>query len=421
MLIQFSVRNFRTFKEKATLSLIASNYDKKTREEENIIENSKYNLRILKSAVIYGANASGKSKFIEALMFMKHFAINSSKGSQKGDNIPVEAFKLSVESENEASEFEVVFSFRNIIYRYGFEVDKKQVVSEWLYQKPKTKEIEIFIRNHQEFETHPRNFQKGSTLVKEGLIRDNALLLSVAAQFNDDICVNVIDWFIQLITISGLKEFEFQENSIEKVKDEKGKNILLDYLKKADLGIVDLELMEVNSGENKDKPVSVVMTLRNKFDHRQKIGTSALFFYQDESEGTRKYFYLLGPIIDALENGSVLVADELDIKLHPNLVEKIVHLFNSKEFNPKNAQLIFNTHDTNLLSSGLFRRDQVWFTEKDKYGEAKLYSLADFKTAEVRKDEAFEENYIRGKYGAVPYLGFFDNLVQSKILLQNEK
>ena len=127
---------------------------------------------------------------------------------------------------------------------------------------------------------------------------------------------------------------------------------------------------------------------------------------------------ILGPILDVIENGYTLVIDELDSKLHPNLVCRIVSLFNSKELNTKNAQLIFNTHDTNLLSTGLFRRDQIWFTDKNKYGEAKLYSLADFKSDEVKKNEPFEENYIRGKYGAIPFLGFFENL--NNLLTQNE-
>jgi hypothetical protein len=139
----------------------------------------------------------------------------------------------------------------------------------------------------------------------------------------------------------------------------------------------------------------------------------------EESSGTKKFFALTGPVLDSIENGYVLVIDELDSKLHPNLVCKIVSLFNSKELNPKNAQLIFNTHDTNLLSSGLFRRDQIWFAEKDKYGASKLFSLADFKS-EVRKTENFEDNYIRGKYGAVPFLGEFDNFINFKMLLSHE-
>ncbi|MCL2028101.1 MAG: ATP-binding protein, partial [Bacteroidales bacterium] len=114
--------------------------------------------------------------------------------------------------------------------------------------------------------------------------------------------------------------------------------------------------------------------------------------------------------LETLENGYTIIIDELDSKLHPNLVNKLVSLFNSKEFNPNNAQLIFNTHDTNLLNTGLFRRDQIWFTEKNKYGEAKLYSLADFKSSKVRKNESYEDNYIRGKYGAIPFLGYFDDL-----------
>jgi len=440
MLIQFSVRNFRTFKEKATLSLIASNYDKETREKENISDANTYNLRILKSAVIYGANASGKSKFIEALMFMKHFAITSSKESQKGDEIPVEPFKLSAESENEPSEFEVLFTYKNVMYRYGFEVDKNRIISEWLFQKPKTKEVELFYRDLQNFETHPRNFQKGAIGVKEGLVRDNALLLSLAAQLNDSTAINVVEWFKNLKTISGLKEEGYQGYTMGKTQDPKHKQKILELLKAADLGIQDikLEMLDINklpkdmpielkemilrsSKEGKAEFVSDILTSHKKFDGFKKhIGNINFSLDNDESFGTQKFFALTGPVLDAIENGYTLVVDELDSKLHPNLVCKIVSLFNSKNLNPKNAQLIFNTHDTNLLSASLFRKDQVWFTEKDKFGEARLYSLADFKSDAVRKKEAFEDNYIRGKYGAIPFLGFFDNLMHKKLLLQDE-
>lgn len=435
MLIQFSVRNFRTFKERATLSLIASNYDKDTRISDNIIEDTKFNLRILKSAVIYGPNASGKSKLIEALMFMRRFAITSSKDSQKGDIISVEPFKLSVESENEPSEFEVMFSFKNEIYRYGFEVDKKQVVSEWLFHKPKTKEVELFYRDYQDFETHQRIFKKGQTLIKEGLIRDNALMLSVAAQFNETISVNVIEWFKSLKAISGLKEDGYQSYTLGKTENPKDKNKILELLKAADLGIQDIQLKKLDMEElPKDMPedlremifgqtvfVSDILTSHKKYDNNKKhIGTINFSMIEDESSGTKKFFALTGPVLDSIEHGYPLVIDEFDSKLHPNLVCKIVALFNSKDHNPKNAQLIFNTHDTNLLNSGLFRRDQVWFTEKDKYGAAKLYSLADFKSNKVRKNEAFEENYIRGKYGAIPFLGFFDSLINKEMLLQGE-
>jgi len=436
MLLQFSVKNFRTFKDKATLSLIASNYDKETRENENIYYDENFGLRLLKSAVIYGANASGKSKLIDAFAFMRHFVINSSKESQKGEQIDVEPFRLSQESENEPTEFEIIFLFNKTIFRYGFESNKKKIVSEWLYYKQKTKEVELFYRDENNFKPHPRNFIKGATVIKEGLVRDNALLVSVAAQFNEKSAIDVLDWFERLKTLSGLKESGYQGFTMRKTDDPTHKSKILELLKIADLGIQDIILQKLDTeslpkgmpkelrdmiireaNEEKKIFISDVLTTHKKYDIDKKSIESVSFsLYEDESSGTMKFFALTGPILDVIENGYTLIVDELDSKLHPNLVCKIVSLFNSKEFNPKNAQLIFNTHDTNLLNSGLFRRDQIWFTDKDKYGEARLYSLADFKS--VRKNEPFEDNYIRGKYGAVPFLDFFDNLNNS--LAQNE-
>ncbi len=439
MLLQFSIKNFRTFKEKATLSLIASNYDKDTRESENINFDEKFGFRLLKSAVIYGANASGKSKLLDAFTFMRRFILNSSKESQKGDKINVEPFRLSVETENEPSEFEIIFIHNEIMYRYGFEATKERIVSEWLFQKPKTKEIELFYRDKNKFETHERTFSKGRAVIKEGLIRDNSLLISVAAQFNDPTSISLLNWFQELEIISGLNEHDFKNNTINKIKDDKEKYKILEFLKAADLGIQDISYEEYSSSFSDDmkkkfkeikeqmkdidpEMFSDISTSHNVYDSNNKVVNKAKFsINSDESNGTKKFLYLSGTIIDILEKGGILIADELDSKLHPNLVCKIVTLFNSNTFNKKNAQLIFNTHDTNLLSSGLFRRDQIWFTDKNKYGEAKLYSLSDFKSDEVKKVEPFEDNYIHGKYGAIPYLGFFDTLKNTLSRHENEK
>jgi len=423
------------------LSLIASNYDKDTREVENVFENKTFNYRLLKSAVIYGANASGKSKLLEAIAFMRHFAINSSKESQKGESIDVEPFRLSNETENEPSEFEIIFLFKGELFRYGFEATKEKIVSEWLYHKPKTKEIELFYRDENSFDTHERNFSKGTTVVKEGLVRDNALLVSVAAQFNEKTAITVIDWFKRLKFLSGLEEMGYQGFTVGKTKVPAHKIKILELLKAADLGIQDIKLQKLDIDrlpkgmpkemrdeiiremkEENAEFIADVLTTHKKYDlNKQAVDNVSFSLDDDESSGTRKFFALTGPILDVIENGYTLVVDELDSKLHPNLVCKIVSLFNSKELNTKNAQLIFNTHDTNLLSSGLFRRDQIWFTNKDKYGEAKLYSLANFKSDEVKKNEPFENNYIRGKYGAIPYLGFFDNLNLSRSQYENEE
>lgn len=438
MLLQFSIKNFRTFKDKATLSLIASNYDKDTREDENIYFEENFGLRLLKSAVVYGANASGKSKLLDAFAFIRYFVINSSKESQKGEPINVHPFLLSDETENEPSEFEIIFLYNKVLYRYGFEATKEKIVSEWLYYKPKTKEVELFYREGNNFNTHSRSFIKGGTVVKEGLVRDNALLVSVAAQFNEKTAITIIDWFKKFRTLSGLNESGYQGFTLGKTEDPKHKAKILELLKAADLGIQDIKLQKLDIDslpkgmpkELKDKVikemldekaefVSDVLTTHKKYNIDKKaIDIVTFSMDDDESSGTGKFFALTGPILEVLENGYTLVVDELDSKLHPNLVCKIVSLFNSKELNKKNAQLIFNTHDTNLLSSGLFRRDQIWFTNKDKFGEAKLYSLANFKSDEVRKTEPFEDNYVMGKYGAVPFLGFFDNL--KIILSQNE-
>jgi AAA15 family ATPase/GTPase len=440
MFWQFTVKNYKTFKDEATLSLVASNYDKKTLEAENIYSDEVFNKRILKSAVVYGANASGKSTLVNAIAFMRFFVLRSA-GRQQGDSIEVDPFRLNVTTENEPSEFEVIFSFDHILYRYGFEATQEEVISEWLYYKPKTKEVELFYRDGDQIDFHESLFSKGKMVATQGLVRKNALLVSVAAQFNEEQAIAVINWFRNLRVISNVREYFSQRFTINRTKTPADKQKIITLLKDADFGIQDIEVELMNED---NIPSHYPPSLRNKsiaeikegnmervkdilFSHR-KYGRDNEFVHnvpfsldKDESSGTQKYFNLLGPILDVLENGQVLIVDELDAQLHPNLLCRIISLFHSTEMNHNNAQLIFNTHDTNLLDSGLFRRDQIWFTDKDKYGAAKLYSLADFSSEEVRKNEAFEKNYIKGKYGAVPYFGSMDILNEIFSPYENEK
>ncbi|MGB4576360.1 MAG: ATP-binding protein, partial [Paludibacter sp.] len=407
MLWQFTVKNYKTFKDKATLSLIASNYDKKTLEAENIYSDEVFNKRILKSAVVYGANASGKSTLVNAIAFMRLFVLRSA-GRQQGDSIEVDPFRLNVTTENEPSEFEVIFSFDHVLYRYGLEATQQEVISEWLYYKPKTKEVELFYRDGDQIDFHESLFSKGKMVATQGLVRKNALLVSVAAQFNEEQAIAVINWFRNLRVISNVREYFSQRFNINRTKTPADKQKIITLLKDADFGIQDIEVELMNED---NIPSHYPLSLKNKliaeikegnmervndilFSHR-KYGRDNEFVHnvpfsldKDESSGTQKYFNLLGPILDVLENGQVLVVDELDAQLHPNLLCRIISLFHSTEMNHNNAQLIFNSHDTNLLDSGLFRRDQIWFTDKDKYGAAKLYSLADFSSEEVRKNEA---------------------------------
>ena len=426
MLVQFSVTNFKTFRNKVVLSLIASKYDK-TRALANFSSESTFGFNLLKSAVVYGANASGKSKLMEAFIFMRRLVLTSSNESQKGEPINVEPFLLSSETIEKPSEFEIIFIHKKQLFRYGFEVDKSRVVSEWLYYRPLTKEIELFVRDNQDFSTHERKFAKGTKLAREKMVRENALMLSVAAQFNEDIAASALDWFKRLRIISALEPDGYKGYSMGSLKDNTKKQKILEMLQQADLSISDINLQTVDfQSFSKNMPADLKNILSQKFLGKKgeivKVHTSHLVYDKnmnvintvdfnlefDESSGTNQFFALTGPIIDVIENGFVLAVDELDSKLHPNLVLKIIEIFNSEVYNPKNAQLIFNTHDTNLLDADIFRRDQIWFVEKDRFGASNLYSLSDLK--DVRKSEDFENNYITGKYGAVPIVSDFDGI-----------
>jgi AAA15 family ATPase/GTPase len=431
MLVRFTVKNYKIFREQAELSMIANNYDK-SRIQENVYECEDFNLKLLRSAVVYGANASGKSKLMEALQFMRLLVLQSSKSTQKGDPIQAEPFLFDSEASKLPSEFEVIFVYQNEMFRYGFEVNKQRVLSEWLYHRPKTKEVEIFYRENQQFTIHKKMFPVGDTLARDEMVRENALMLSAAAQFNSKLAGQVLDWFNGFRVISALENVGYRGYSMMSLENNDLKRKMLNLLSKADMGIQDMNLKSfdtdelINSGKLRNEPdkvielikdrklrIASVDALHNVYDKNKKVvGKASLDLETEESSGTNQFFALSGPIIDVLEKGWVLAVDELDSKLHPNLVTRIVELFNDQNVNKNNAQLIFNTHDTNLLSTDLFRRDQIWFTEKDRYGAAKLYSLADFK---ARNDEQFERNYLKGRYGAVPVVQDLNPYYKSEI------
>lgn len=299
----------------------------------------------------------------------------------------------------------------------------------------------MFYRDQQGVTFHKQKLNKINTLLKEKLIRDNALLLSVLAQFNDEIAEELLEFFKDIKIISGLKEEGYLNDTMLLSKDILQKNRILSFIQKADIGIDDFKLKKhifedfnfedskfpdelklalkgLDSfvkkslkGENVERFSDVITSHKQYDDAGNFVKNIEFSLNEDESSGTRKFFALIGQILKIIDLGGLLFVDELDSKIHPNLVCKLVSIFNSKELNQNNAQLVFNSHDTNLLNSELFRRDQIWFAEKNNLGASKLYSLADFKTDEVRKNEAFEANYIKGKYGAIPFLGDFSSVI----------
>lgn len=395
MLIQFSVGNFLSFKEQSTLSLVASSLKDIHIAVKDVIFNvGETDLALLKSATVYGANASGKSNFIKALDFFKWYIVNSSKEIQAGERVNIESFRLNSSTAGEPSYFEAIFCDAEYQYRYGFEVGETLVRSEWLYQKAnkkRAKEVELFYREEDEFTIHPR-FIIGKELINKRMVRANALLLSVAAQFNDGVAIEIMEWLNDTIVISGSNEETIWNMAALRLDDAKMKQRMVDFSRYADLGI-----------ENIEKVNNVIISTHTQYDNEgNEVKLINFPFKKNESEGTVKYFSLAYPIIDALDNGKRLIIDEFDSKMHPLLTCRIIALFNSKETNPKNAQLVFTTHDTNLLSANIFRRDQIWFTQKDRHGATELYSLAEYK---VRNDASFEKDYLAGKYGAIPVMG----------------
>ena len=423
MLIGFSVGNYKSFKETITLSMVASSI---TEEDKELKENNVFpindKLSLLKSAAIYGANASGKSNLVAAINFMKWFVLNSSKETQVSDAIDIEAFRLSTETEKEPSFFQIVFLLEDKTFRYGFEVNAREVVSEWLFQADDSEEKMLFERDFDNYILD--DFPEGQGISDK--TRSNALFLSVVAQFNGKISGKILLWFSKTLQlISGLQDRQYRKETLESFENPGHRQNIIEFIKKLDLGILDIARVNTPVFSISDYtaqyggsysslyPISeiktTVQTSHPKYDADGKQTSMELFdMEKHESEGTNKLFALAGILLDTLRTGKILLIDELDARLHPLITRELICLFNSNETNPHNAQLIFTTHDTNLLSSKTFRKDQIWFTEKDNKGATDFYSLVEYK---VGKNASVERNYMIGKYGAIPFIGNFKELI----------
>lgn len=420
MLIEFTVGNYRSFHEKVTLSMLATSLkDSPELDENNIFQAGKYSL--LRSAAVYGPNASGKSNLVRAMMFMRQFILESATKLQAGEKINVQRFKLDVGARDKPAFFQVIFLQGGTTYRYGFEVDEKSVLSEWLYRTVK-RESYLFVREGNDFYISSR-FKREAPKQVQRQTRPNALFLSVLAQFNSHIAKEVLDWFREKFRgISGINDFSYFAYTLNRTeKDASFRQRVSKMLRLADVGIESVQVKtEADVPENlriliekfqeaalpqgqqlNEVNFKRVETYHPLFENGKRVGKETFDMGVEESDGTRKFFGLLGPFLDVLENGRVLAVDELEARLHPLLTRELVSLFSSPESNPHKAQLIFTTHDIGMLGASLLRRDQIWFMEKDLYGATKLYSLAEMKE---RKDAQFLKRYIEGRYGAVPYI-----------------
>ena len=404
MIIEFTVGNYLSFKDKKALSLEATAIKD---IPDNVIDVGGY--RLLKSAVIYGANSSGKSNLLKAIAIMIKMVLESVKESSTGE-FEIEPFLLSTETANQPSFFEILFLIDGVRYRYGFEADKKIIHAEWLFECNGNTEKNLFTRNKNVIEI-TTDFEEGNGI--EEKTRDNALFLSVVDQFNGPTAKKIIHWFSNQKVFSGL-EHEKMKLLTTLYLNSKLENHIKNFLGQMDLGFKDFELEEFSIDKTSSSPIS---TLHNKYDELGKIVDKYKFdLLKQESSGTNKLYDIAGMISSSFINGSLIVIDELDAKLHPLLTMTIVGLFNSTETNKYGAQLIFATHYTNLLSSESFRRDQIWFTEKNHLEATDLYSLVEYREPDgkkVRNDRSFEKDYIAGRYGAIPFVGNFSKLVES--------
>jgi len=414
MLVKFTVGNYLSFKEQVSLDLEAQSI--KEFKENNTFTTPIENVELLKSVAIFGGNSSGKSNLFKAMAFAKKFIQNSSKNSQAEEKIDVESFRLSRANLNQPSHFEFVLIHNDQLYRYGFEVDLKSVQSEWLYIKRKTSENLLFQRTGQEIKIG-NNYEKGSKKIVD-ITRDNALFLSVNAQFNIHLAAELIKEIGRLKFISGVDDQPTIDFTVELLKDPEINPIINNFLKGARLGFneVKTENLELTpeilkkSGVPKEmhklfldsrKAQTIISTKHIVYDDNNNAVDSTYFdLYRNESLGTRKMFSLTGPIVDALMSGKTLIIDEFDSRLHPVLAKAIIKLFNSNQ-NVQNAQLLIASHNSSFINSSakLFRRDQIIIVDKNLYGASNIETIHEKK---IRKDASFEKDYLSGKYDGVP-------------------
>ena len=405
MIIEFSVANFRSIKEMQTISFVASPIVSQNKEidKNNLIEIGK-NLSLLKTIAIYGANASGKSNVVRAMAVFFGFLARTIDNNELGRDI--EPFTLDIIPDVDAPTpvyFQLVFMVDDTKFRYGFEYLRGsediegEVISEWLFGTPQKNEVYYFKREKQQIEINKKQFSEGIDLVDKTKISN--LFLNICNAFNGEISNEIKKLFNKYNAI-GINFFGTKPINTfiqKKLIDNKYKKFVLDLLQFADIDIVDYSVRD-----GKIYTSRVILPITNMIGYRN------FEFEKMESTGTKKIFNWAFVLYDILERNGILIIDELDAQLHPLLTRKIVQLFNSKA--NTGAQLVFVTHDTHLLDKDLLRRDQIYFTEKNKQGETQCYSLADFNN--IRNDASYEKDYIKGKYGAIPFLGDFEALIQ---------
>lgn len=408
MILQYSCKNYKSIGDKITLNMLATN--------DNALEQNIYDIdnnRVLKESVIYGANGSGKSNFINSLLFLKSLVLNSNKHNL-GDNIRTFQNKLNL---NSNTEYSIHFIYNDIRYFYGLSYNDKSIDEEYLYYFPNGRKAKIFDRQNNNI-SYGENFKKDLSAVEKDYLKPNRLMLSCAAdRKNIEAISNAYLFFnIQLVIYNGQPDWNLY--STEKVsKNDNLKKVFLDFMHI--IGKNSLVDISAKVETSKMNPVNIPPIFSSDIKAQLQeslVQTPVVKFNYDkyeidineESQGIQKLFSFFVPFVDIILNGKVLLCDEFETHLHPIIVRELLKMF---ENNSKTSQLIFTTHDVNLLDLSLFRRDQIWFTEQKENSYTDLYSLSDLKN--IRNGENIAKNYILGKYSGIPVI---NEDIETKIL-----
>jgi len=416
MLIRFNFKNFKSFKNENCLDMEATSLKE---HEYNIAktENGDY----LKVSAIYGANASGKTNVLQAFSYMKKRILVSDDSKVNTPLDEENVFSFMINNEPISLEVEILAK-NNKIYKYGFDILKDKIISEWLYEKRINKFYDIFERNGDNIKVKDNK----NKLIGLANIDERSLFLNVYTKIdkNNEDFNNVYEWFINANYLDlGDPKFENALNkriSLRIVEDEKYKSELLSFIRTFDATIDSINISPNSLAELKNTNGVIKVELVHNFEEGKNALPLSL-----ESNGTMKMFHLFDFLMDALKNGMVLFVDELDAKLHPLLTRYIINLFHNSDTNKGNGQLIYSTHDTVNLNKETFRRDEIWFAEKDKNGVSEIYSLSDYiiedeegNTKKVRNDATYNKDYLTGRYGAIPVLEEFDVVWKNKNILE---
>lgn len=405
MLIEFGVSNFKSIRDEARLSMVAGTG--KEHESSHLLA-PRANGRVpsnplVRTAVIYGANAAGKTNLIDALDTMKRIV---TAPSQPGDSLPIDPFKFDPESVRDNTTLEVLCVVDGVRYQYGFTANSERVCQEWLFAWPRGR-IQRWV------EREEQNLKLGDKLsgdreVWKRATRPNALFLTTAVSLNSQQLKPLFDWFRHTLRVVGSRSIRGSMDALDRHKDE-----VIEFLQAADMAISDFRIVEhkINPENLPDDMPTALKEIFKNIDSGREINTflshntdqgSIELEISDESAGTQKLFNLSVPLLQSLQKGFVVVIDELNNSLHPALVGFILDRFHNPRFNTGGAQLVFSTHDTSILSQEIFRRDQIWFCERDEQLATHLYPLSDFRP---RKGvENLERAYLVGRYGAVPFI-----------------